>query len=455
MRRFLAAMLVFAVGCDQNVSISKRDSDPIEPPPVADGIPQPDIEATPDDVQFSALPLDCEADRLTLNIGNVGEAVLNVSNIELRGQGQAMFGLHNLPSFPRRVGIGNSFDIEVGFRPQHFLTYDSARVEITSDDPDEPVLSVPLWGEGADDAIGEDLFQQGEEVPVDILIVMDNSCSMASLQGQMNAAMVSFANNLQQIGSDWRIAVTTTDTDGTGQAGAAPVRDGRFVGPWITPSTPNMVQVFTQQTVLGTSGSAREAGLEGAYFALTAPMYNSPPNAGFLREDANLAVVIISDEEDQSTENPSFYVNWLHSLKADPDMAAFHGVTGPRSCAGLVCGNPFQFNQVTTEPSPRYHNAFDATGGVWQDIRQINFPAFLQLLAYTSTGVFFQFDLSREPSSSNPSDFRVTVDGTDVPHDPINGFTVSGSTIVFHGDAIPESNAAIVVTYPYRTTCNN
>ena len=59
---------------------------------------------------------------------------------------------------------------------------------------------------------------------------------------------------------------------------------------------------------VGTSGSGYEKGLGAsqAFFQ---------NNSSFVRDDAHLAIVYVSDEEDQSAESVSHYVNYLKGLK--------------------------------------------------------------------------------------------------------------------------------------------
>ena len=55
-------------------------------------------------------------------------------------------------------------------------------------------------------------------------------------------------------------------------------------------------------------------GFEPAVIALTPPVITNE-NAGFLRYDANLAVVVVSDAGDQSPASTSYYLNRLRNVK--------------------------------------------------------------------------------------------------------------------------------------------
>src|SRR5690606_21037438 len=99
-------------------------------------------------------------------------------------------------------------------------------------------------------------------------------------------------------GLDYHIGVVSTNMD-TG----ATAHQGRLrsIGGarWIEPATPDPVEVFRQMALMGTDSHYNEKGREAAYLALA--LRRDTDNLGFYREDANLAIVVISDEDDYST----------------------------------------------------------------------------------------------------------------------------------------------------------
>ncbi len=56
-----------------------------------------------------------------------------------------------------------------------------------------------------------DTFQQVRRNTVDILMVVDNSCSMAEEQDKLAANFPAFIEVFDGVDVDWQIAVTTTD----------------------------------------------------------------------------------------------------------------------------------------------------------------------------------------------------------------------------------------------------
>lgn len=190
--------------------------------------------------------------------------------------------------------------------------------------------------------------------PVDILFVVDNSGSMAEEQANLARNFEQFINELSSSkGNDYRLAIVTTDVDSRGRDGseltgqvaasfrtAAPfglisndtsqcmpiadIKHGCFRGSdantrVITSAMTQQQQIdtFKANVLVGTCGSGLEQGLEAMKLALSRPSNDCPGQGEFLRPEANLVVVIVSDEEDSTPNPPSVqsYVDFLVNLK--------------------------------------------------------------------------------------------------------------------------------------------
>ena len=94
--------------------------------------------------------------------------------------------------------------------------------------------------------------------------------------------------------------------------------------------------VFSRLAGLGHAGCPYPQPLEAARRALTkAQDPNDPDNAGFLRSDATLDVVIITNEDDCSVPETSDLFDPTQTRLAD-----WYGAPGPYRCAelGWLCG---------------------------------------------------------------------------------------------------------------------
>ena len=165
------------------------------------------------------------------------------------------------------------------------------------------------------------------EPKVDILFVIDNSGSMSGHQKNLAANVDNFINNFfKTIQIDFHIGVLTTDDDG-GSANCC----GLLVGnpSYLDRSTPDFRKILASRMIVGTSGSPQEKSFDPVFRALRVPNLNGP-NAGFLRPDAFLSIVFITDAEDQSViMTAKSLQDFLVNLKGRPDQILSYGVIVP------------------------------------------------------------------------------------------------------------------------------
>jgi len=220
-----------------------------------------------------------------------------------------------------------------------------------------PTSALATTGGTAD--TGSSLVEESfvAEAPrVDVLFVIDNSCSMAVHAQAMADGLPTWFDAVVASGIDFHVGVTTTDF--AASAGCQPLGtplNGQLrpfgAERWIDPTTPSGGTTFAQLVDVGTDGAACERGLSAGYAAIT----QRPENLGFHREGVPLHTIFVSDGEDQSNQGPrplnaQVYANWYTTL---PQTSAIHTVT----CANAVAPCGAQVGQ-------RYQQMRDATGGV-------------------------------------------------------------------------------------------
>ena len=172
-----------------------------------------------------------------------------------------------------------------------------------------------VWGPAAPFQV--DSFDQPAVQKVDILWVVDNSSSMQAKQQRLAANLHNFMSFLNTQKVDYHLGVVSTDTFDPKQSGRLQNNAG-LPQPWINADAgANADSYFVTNVGLGELGTGDEKGLLGGMMALTPPLSpasNANPDAGaqncarlldggvdcFLRKDAALYTVIISDEEDSS-----------------------------------------------------------------------------------------------------------------------------------------------------------
>lgn len=231
---------------------------------------------------------------------------------------------------------------------------------------------------------------------MDIVFVVDDSGSMSGAQAKLRAnfpLMVNALNNFKTKSNadlDYRLAVTSTDTDKTDYARG---KKGGFVssascaaGParaWLERTDPNVADAFGCRAVLGTSGSATEKPLEALMLGVTTR--TADQNKDFLRDDALLAFFILTDEEDSSGPN-------VTPIKLIQQLDVVKKVRG-RWAGAVISGQ--KAGSCTSGVSPNVHTAYEApllhelvvrsedintrqNNVIWRSICQNNFDTAVQ-----------------------------------------------------------------------------
>lgn len=165
-------------------------------------------------------------------------------------------------------------------------------------------------------------FGDGIGRKIDILFVIDSSASMEEEQRGLGKAFPGFMQGLETIPAlSWRIGVTTTDLgsfgyslatcEGSGDGGRLRKGHASCGAPsetflWRDKNGTNapggdVERAFSCMADVGTDGCSFEMPMRSARETLTAEL----GAGGFLRPDAALAVVIVTDEDDCSVVDPS------------------------------------------------------------------------------------------------------------------------------------------------------
>lgn len=238
-----------------------------------------------------------------------------------------------------------------------------------------------------------DVFFQDPPSAVDILLIVDNSCSMMDEQTKLSAGFQEFVTYFEFADVDYHIGVVTTDT-------ADPDHSGKLRGAikWIEPSTADAAAIFQQNVMVGTNGSGSEKGLDAARKAL-GPELATGFNAGFLRDDAYLSLIFVSDEEDYSSEPVANYINFFWSLKGERERGSFNAssLVGADD-AGLPadCGDVADpYNGASA--AHRYVDVATETGGVVRSICSDDFTPIITEMGLNTSRLTDRFQLSSAP----------------------------------------------------------
>jgi|GEM_PF-780318 len=365
---------------------------------------------------------------------------------------------------------------------------------------------------------------------VDILWVVDDSGSMTWAQGQLSSKFESFARKLSDARVDFRVAVTTADvcdidwSSGAAKAdarcpnkddiSAGEIQNGVMVGPpqgrFLVDSTTgksvlvpaaDFVSSFARLAKPGVSGSGLEHGLTAAKMAVEKSL--AGVNKNFLRSDAVLSIIVLSDEEDDGVQiwcedawgrtttdaqgakdltkcrkggtspfldvfgmapyavtlNPATNQPWTQykftadNLKSYLDSTSVKGpgkfrvsaITGVRGSDGRMdCSNPdVPANSGPKESGTNYIKAAQLTGGAVENICASEWSQLLSNIGQNTSELANQIAL---PAGKVPfgNSLEVFVDGVKWDASKFT-YKSDGNFVVFK--VIPASGAAIKVKY--------
>lgn len=282
-----------------------------------------------------------------------------------------------------------------------------------------------------------DLFLQSDGI-VDILWVIDDSGSMKNQRQTLGANFQRFIDELLALQVDFQIGVISTNAVDRGEL--------RGQTKIITNDTENPQATFIANTTFPDSRTRWEQGLRMAQLALTAPAITGP-NAGFLRPNAALAVIAVSDEDDSSFGDTSYYARFFRGAKGkgNENLVSFSviGGTAPNGC--YPPGEQIFYGGLA-EPAFRYSAVATKTGGVVGSLCDTSFENTLIQIAQALNTLRRVFPLSLKPDASTLS---VIVNGVTIPRDVVNGWQYRTETqsIAFLGNYVPPPGAAIRIEY--------
>jgi hypothetical protein len=244
---------------------------------------------------------------------------------------------------------------------------------------------------------------------LDLLFMIDNSASMTTMQAELQARFAGFLQPLEAMATsgsslDVNIGVVTSDYGAGSVAaingcqaspggqrgllqavgGAAPATCRAPVGsPFIhfgshngvitsnAPAGQDIVATFTCMASVGANGCGFEHQLESVFAAL----HNTQENAGFLRDDALLAVVFLTNEDDGSAP-PTTDIY-------DPDMTKTGQLgaydTYRQTRFGIACGTPLMLPPEMASGGPLSsceaapNNGFQVIGQEYDVSRYVQF----------------------------------------------------------------------------------
>lgn len=293
--------------------------------------------------------------------------------------------------------------------------------DVNDIDPSNPTI-------GTDPKCKREKFLQSssQTKKLDIVWIIDNSGSMSDEQTALGLNFSAFINEFIKKDVDFKMAITTTDVSSWDKKGK--MVTGSDVKLTSAAARANETQFKTDFRTLvkvGTLGSGFEKGLEASEGFMQ--KYAST----FVRSDAYLAVVVLSDEEDQSSKSVSHYTDYLKNFKSEAGLVKVYSIvdTGKtNSGTGITTG--FQ----------RYADASKNTAGKVSNIRD-DFYKSLSAMGDSIINLLDSFALANNPV---PGTLRVYVNGIETSD---HTFDASSRSIKFNVNQVPPVGSEVTVYY--------
>jgi len=290
---------------------------------------------------------------------------------------------------------------------------------------------------------------------IDVLWVIDNSGSMAPAQANLAANFNNFISSFISKGYDFQLSVITTEAylesiDSVTYSTFADFRSNAGMS-IVDQNTPDIQSSFVTNATQGITGYGDERAFQSIREAL-----NSNVNAGFIRPNSFLSVIIVSDEDDISHPGIS-YLSWMDpGLDPVSDYITFlDGITNSTAnkrnytVNGIIttdqaCADSLTASGGFTIPvGLRYLDLINQTGGVAGSICDTQFDISLQAISENVVQQVSIIPLSELPV---PESVVVVIDSVPLDNTSWSYDSVSNS-IVFVAGYAPPQNAVIEIVF--------
>ena len=283
---------------------------------------------------------------------------------------------------------------------------------------------------------------------VDILFVIDNSKSMLQYQQRLASQMQTMISTLNSLKMDYRVAVTTSTM--SSDSSTYPLTR-KLVGSPVY-LTANNINLLTDRIIVGESGSDLERSLDAMHL-VTSASYLSGIGSDFIRSDALLSIVFVSDERDQSSEfgnpNSNDFINYLNSRKPDFDSG---GKAWLANYIGILTNQGCDILGGSVSIGTQFISLVTASNGVKSSICNADLSG---TVSNIKARIIDQITAYRFRDTPNKATISVTVGNRTILEDAVEGWTLENESLTgvkkyflkFHGSSIPAADENVDVRY--------
>jgi hypothetical protein len=207
----------------------------------------------------------------------------------------------------------------------------------------------------------------------------------------------------------------------------------------VTPATTDAAGVLAEQLSSGTRPTDQSRGLE----MLSACVVGGEC-AGFVRDEALLVGIVVSDRPDQSELSVEAYVEALVGSKGTPGLVRIHAIAGAVPVPSCSTCDSSSYGLV---------DAQELTGGTFLDICTTDWASSLAILAAGSVSDVASFALRADPVEDT---IVVEVDGVAWSGWTYTGHVADGGTneVRFDGVPTPPAGSSVEIAYVVAGPCN-
>lgn len=255
----------------------------------------PDLLITPDPLNFGVTYVGCDMPN-EITLSNIGQEDLVIYSI---GGLAEPFLSDEMPVFPLTLAPEETYTIYVDFVPLVEGQY-LDELNVASNDPDGPQV-VDFSGVGQYVASYQQQWANPVDPPSDILFVVDRSGSMGPYTTELDNNFQTFINELSFYATNWQVMVVTDDNGCSNYSGI------------LDPSVSGYPNLFSAGVSNG--GNSGGSGLTESLVEMAMVAIENTDsgecNAGFLRSNSLLHVIMVTDESEQSVNSISNMVNTI------------------------------------------------------------------------------------------------------------------------------------------------
>ncbi|NDE14179.1 hypothetical protein EBZ80_04540 [bacterium] len=336
-------------------------------------------------------------------------------------------------SFTRTLNLVDRQDVSADIRPAFGLVDETVQMKVAPESQAgfRQIVRNDVtnsFRQGHDGVVRTETFPVSKAGLLDILVVVDNSTSMAEEQQNLAEKLEALTNDVDD--TNWQIGVINMSTPC--------LRLNRL----IKRSDADRVDAFRQAASVGMNNGVIEKGYPMAIRALKGEC-NGRYNP-WIRQGSTVAVLVVSDEDNCGSnngpnscaldygKNATEMIQFLRQIRpADKaKLYGIHWIPNDKSC------------RTALGEAWKYQEGINLTGGYAGSICDADYTTTLQKIARdVRKSVVKEFTLSDSP------DMRVveiSVDGQNLG----SGYTINGNKVVLD-QASSDGKTMLVVTYSY------